>query len=137
MTLVLGPLLDPGLESGDLGRRERLPALGRRHPLLGVVRGDPAVELALVELAGDDRRAARRRSGGRIATVVEPQLAFALLGVGTVALEALVGQDRPDIPSERDLLGSGRLRAGCRNRWSECHGEDHNRHAEDRSAANP
>ena len=111
MSLILGPFFDPGLEAWR-SRRPRatcrsLPAASaRRRP-----RRDPLVELALVELARHDRHAPRRGRGPRILVIVEPQLPFPLLGIGTVALEALVGQDRPDVAIELHRFGYGRARA--------------------------
>ena len=94
------PSVDPRLELTDFGGRERLAALGRRHPLVGVGRRDPLIQLAVIQLAGHDRHAPRSGRPCGVRRVVEPQLTFPLAGIRTVALEALVRQDRPDVARE-------------------------------------
>ena len=64
---------------------------------------------------------------------VEPQLRLALAGVGTVAAEAAVGQQRPDLAIEVDargrrLLFSGRGRAGERSDYQHQHAAGAGRH---------
>ena len=66
--LILGALGDPPLEDVLLLGRERLLGRRRRHHLVGVGRVDPLDQLALVELARDDRAELRwRPRAGRAA----------------------------------------------------------------------
>src|SRR5207248_11793503 len=113
---VLGALLDPRLEPGDLVRGESLAGLGRRHPAVLVARlADPLDERTLGRLAGDDRPLLDGRG-----PVVEPELA--LLNGRTVALEAGVREDRADVTGEIDFLRGrrrGRREQRERNRESE------------------
>ncbi len=80
---------------------------------LGVVALDPKDQLALVRLAGHDRQAVALELGKRPFLRVEPQAGFTRLVVGTVAGEAVIGEDRPDIAREIDRarFGIGRRRA--------------------------
>src|SRR5262249_35908267 len=80
----------------------------------GVVAADPVEQLARLRVAGDDRRAARVRLD-RARRVVEPQLRAPLRLVAPVALEAAVGEERPDVAVVADerRLGAGRRDGGA------------------------
>ena len=77
----------PPRQSTQLGRV-------RRHRFVGIVAGDATEQFAFVGLAGNDRPIARFQFlQGQVANI-EPQPGFALVDVGAVAGEALVGEDR-------------------------------------------
>src|SRR5262249_37333680 len=78
---------------------------GGGHALVPVVGGDAGEQFALGRLAGDED--AFRTLGG-----VEPQAGLALGPVGAVAVEAGVGEDRPDVAveGERGRPGGGGAR---------------------------
>ncbi len=103
VALPRGALLDPQLEQRDLPRRQRLAGRRRGHAPLRVLLGDALVQLALVQLAGDDGAflgAVAEEPGLR----VEAEVGLALVLVGAVTLEAVVGQDRLDVAVEIDGL---------------------------------
>src|SRR5262249_17000301 len=92
-------------EDVDLARGQRPPQRLGWHPLGLILSGDPPVELAGLEVARHDGAGARlvRPEGPLLG--VEPQTGLAVPGVGAMALEALVRQDRPDLEVEVDSLG--------------------------------
>ena len=98
---VLRALGDPALEQRFLGGIEFLSRVGRRHEIVLIVRRDAPDQFALAWLAGDDRRGAVEIGQGTFASV-EPQIGLALLGVGAVAGEAVVAEQRPDVAREVD-----------------------------------
>jgi hypothetical protein len=57
------------------------------------------MQLARLRVSGHDRRATIAQAE-HARLVIQPQISFATLFVGPVAREAMVGQDRPDIPPE-------------------------------------
>ena len=91
------PLLDPAAQHRDLRGGQLLAALLWRHQQIGVVGLDPVDQLALIRLAGHDRGASAFELGERAFLGVEPQPGLALVVVGTVAGEAIVREDRPDV----------------------------------------
>ena len=91
---------DPALEGRDLLQVERLVEVGRRHDVAGILAADPADELARVRVAGDEHRE-------RLLLHVEAHIRLALGLVGTVARVAVVGEDRPDVAREVDVLCRG------------------------------
>ena len=70
--------------SVDLLGGELLARVRRRHPELGHFLGDPEVQLALVGVAGDDRRVAAEVGGDPVRRV-EPEVGLALGRIGAVA----------------------------------------------------
>ena len=86
-----------------------LAALLGGHVQLGVVALDPEDELAFLGLAGRDRQAAALELRERPFPGIEPQAGLAGLVVGTMAGEAVVREDRPDVACEIDraFLGDG------------------------------
>ena len=105
--LILGALLDPPGEQGFLGVIELLVRLRRRHDLVGISGEDPRDERALGGLARHDRA-----GGDRVIPQVEPEIGLTMAGVGAVARETVVGEERPDVAVKRDLLC--RVRPGDR-----------------------
>ena len=112
----LGALVDPAFEDVDLRRRELFASPRRRHALLDIRVRDAT-----------DQLGKRRACQGRVA-VVEAELGFALLLVGTVALEAVVGEDRADVAVEADGV---RICLAVR-----CRRADQREHQEYRNPAN-
>ncbi len=68
-----------------------------RHERIGVVRFDPLDQGALLGLASEDGRAFRFGFG------IEAQVSLPILGIQSVALEAVVCKDRSDLLVEIDL----------------------------------
>jgi hypothetical protein len=129
--LVLRAFGDPPAERVDRVRRERLVRLERRHPQRGGRVRDARDQLALVRAARNDRAAPLCWFSTRVAAVglIEAQAGAARLLVGAVTLEAVLGQDRPDVPVvvdrvRRDLTADGRglLRRRPREHTREHHG---------------
>ena len=110
-------LLDPAAEHRHLSRGKGLPRLCRGHPL-GLVFGfDPAEQLAVVGPTRD-HRAVSAEVHRHPLRGVEPQVGLPTFRVRTVAAEARVGEDRPDVAVEphglRDRLpGRGRRAHGA------------------------
>ena len=100
-----GARVDPLLEQCDLGGGEPV-AIGR-HLLLVVGARDPADQLTVATLAGDDHRP-EVATFERTVFHIEPQAA--LLRVGAVAVAAAADEQRPDLPLKVDGCGSGRRR---------------------------
>ncbi len=107
VAFILGALLDPAAEDGNLLVGEvGLLAGRRRHVLVGVFGRDALDQRALVGFAGNDRRVAAEVGRGAFA-IVEPKIGFAVLGIGAVAVEAVARKDRTDVLVEADLFGDG------------------------------
>jgi len=95
--------------------RELLACRRRRHPQGIVTACNACKQFALVGLARGDRlMIADRGRGARLG--VEPQVGFALVLVGAVAGETILGQDRPDVAIELDrrLIGRAQIVRGQR-----------------------
>ena len=100
---VLASLGDPVFENGSLVGREGFTQVARRHQRIGVVRFDPLDQGAQIGLAGEDGRSFRFGFG------IEAQVGLPILGIRSVALEAVVCEDRSDLLVEIDLRdGKGR-----------------------------
>src|SRR5262249_43605330 len=96
MRFPVGALIDPAANEVDLRFSEDETGAGRRHAIRFVGRAD-----ALVEPAPG---AVRWRDDAIAALLgVEAETSLALLLVGAVAGEALVGQDGADLTVEIDL----------------------------------
>ena len=97
MPLVGRAGFNPAAERVDLGRRQARPLFGGRHAQVGVGREDAAHQFALVGPTGDH--------GLRLGPLVgvEPEITLARFGVEAMALQAVFGEDRPDIAVEADL----------------------------------
>ena len=101
--LILRALLDPGLDLGLIGRREREVGFRRRHHLVFVGRKNAFPDDALLQVACDDGRPILVLPSSVIGEV-QAELGFAGFLVGAVATEAVLGQDRSDVPVEPDVL---------------------------------
>jgi hypothetical protein len=104
--------VEPFLQGLDLRLGELLVGLGGGHEVVGVLGDDPPIELALGALPGDDGGAALVILLPGLEFVVEPEVGLALLGVGSVAGEAGVGEDGEDVAVEVDAGVLVRSRAG-------------------------
>ena len=110
MLRIVRPLFDPGLEYGDLLGSESLARFTGRHaPIVVIGQGDARQQFAGVGLAGYDRTLV---NGNR--AVIQAQLG--LLYRRSVAFEALVREDRPDVASEVDRLRRTHRDGDDRNR---------------------
>ena len=74
--------------------------IGRRHFIVRVAGGDSPDQLALTGLAGRDDLTAVAVLENAPFGDVEPQVRFTSLGVGAVAIEASVRENRPDLSLE-------------------------------------
>ena len=97
-------LLDPFFEERHLGRRDRLVLLRRRHDFLRILGFKPLDEFALFGFAGQDDEVPLAVAFG-VLFVVEAQLSLASFLVGSVARDAVLGQDRADLAAVADRLG--------------------------------
>src|SRR6185436_9511907 len=94
-------------------------------------------DLTLVRIARNDRNTSRTRWPGRFLANVEAHARLACVPVGTVAAEARIRHDRPDVAVERGAIGlGGRQRPNRRGATSDeaqnltHHGDTHTmRHA--------
>ena len=93
----VGPRVDPRLDERNLLRRERV-ALGRHLHVVDLAR-DEFHQRTGGALAGDDIGFAAFTTGQGDGFHVEP--VAALLFFGPVALEAVLGEDRPDVGDKR------------------------------------
>jgi len=97
-------LFDPATNERNLACTELSPlGLGRRHDLVRIIVSNPCEQFAFPWFSGND--------GGVTAQVrdrsfaeVKPQVRLALLLIRSVAEEALVGEDGPDIAIELNFL---------------------------------
>ena len=107
MGFVLGPLLDPLEDDGDLLRRDGQVGFRWRHLVGGVLRDEAVEDFAPVEVAGDEGVIAGAFGEARKSTFlgVEAEVGFAGVVVRPVAGEAAIRKDRFDVQVEVDLLG--------------------------------
>ena len=123
--LVVGPCSNPLADRCHFSVGEGLARTGGRHPQVGVGGREPGEHLALVGLAGNDRGIATEVGRGGLGRV-EPQAfiaaALPLIGVGAVATDAPLGEQRLDVAGERR---SGGLQAARRTRDGNGDGTTH------------
>ena len=117
----LGALIDPSTQELDLFLSERVPGIRRRHVLVGIGVGDALNEQAVGRLAGNDHVF----PGKRAVLGIEVEFRFAVLFVGPVAREAIVRENRADVPVEAEGRRSSSLRLG---RGLAPDGEAHSHH---------
>ena len=96
VALPLRALLDPAPDRGDLVRRHHLLGFRRRHPVVGVVRGDFLVQQTCVRLARHDNPLVFETAKQAVLGV-EPQLGLAMSLVRAVALHAVMRQQWPHL----------------------------------------
>lgn len=100
-----GAALDPAFEEVLVGWGELFGFVWGRHDVVGVMGGDAAEEFAVIGVAGDDGGVAGFGfpEGGFLD--VEAEVAFAFIGIGAVAGEAVFGEKGADFAGEVDFLG--------------------------------
>ncbi len=86
------------------------------HALGRVLGGDPSIELALLEVSRHDGPCPRFGLAEGAVLRVESEAGLAVAGIGPVALETLVRQDRTDLEVEIHLPRGSRLAAGREGR---------------------
>ena len=109
MRLVHRALFDPLLQRRHLRVAERLIGRRRRHPGAGCRGRDAPNELALLWLPVHNRVAAHfvPQLGVRRVRLVEPQPCLPRCIALSMAAEAVVGEDGPDVPVEIDRPVTG------------------------------
>ena len=88
---------DPLGEEGFLGRGEGFVGIRGRHEFVRIGVGEPGDEFAGGGVAWDDGGFAGFGGFEGGVADVEAETAFAVIGVGAVAVEAVVGKDGPDV----------------------------------------
>ena len=106
--VVTGPRGDPFLEEPHLLLCERLLLVRRRHDHVGISGPDPGHDLALVGLARHDRGLARIAPFEGVLADVEPQAPLPSRFVDPVAVGAMLGEERLDLPLEVGASSLGR-----------------------------
>ena len=105
--LVSSALGDPATEERHLfGAEPFLPSLRGRHHVVGIVGGDPIDQQRALGMSRHDRRGASNGPRGRL-EVVESKAGLSGRGIGAVAGEASVREDRPDVPPISDFINGG------------------------------
>src|SRR5207249_11562319 len=105
---------DPAADERDFALAQPAAGFGLRHPFRFVLRRDAAEQLALLRLAWHDHRAIFPLGKCSLFSV-EPEVRLSLGLVRPVAIEAVVGEDRPDIAVELDGLRQGLGSTGKRD----------------------
>lgn len=97
----VGTLLDPGFESLNLGGVESFVCLGRRHEVVDICGDHSLVKQTLIGGSSNDGCPVFSiRLGGFFE--IKAQICFAMLLVGSVAIEAAVGEEGEDLAVELD-----------------------------------
>lgn len=106
MPLILRALGDPAAHQRDLLRRDVPIRFRRRHHVVAVVGLEAGDHLALIRLAGDDRRVPTEVAR-RFLRLIEAQFGLAVLRVLAVAVKAGLREDGADVAVELDLVRPG------------------------------
>ena len=97
-----GSVFDPASNEVPFGFRERFSMrIGRRHEVVFLVSDDPIPEFTILERTGGEDGDPIAGSLG-LFLQIESQVRFSMARVRTVAMEAAVGQDGQNVPTERD-----------------------------------
>lgn len=104
MRLEFRPLLNPAADQGGFFGADRKITPGRRHPLGRIRSGEPAYDLALAWVAGfyDEHSSGESLQSGLFR--IKPQFGHPGLRIGTVAGEAAVREQGPDLEIEVHLF---------------------------------
>ena len=97
--LVLRTLRDPSLHRLDLRRRQPLVRFRRRHQFVFMRTEHAQHDLAFLRLPRHDRGVSAQIRVGRT-RLVQPQVRLARLRILAVTVEAVLGEDRPDVAVE-------------------------------------
>src|SRR5262249_22030318 len=100
MQRPFGALVDPLCQELNLFRFQFFSTLRWRHDLLGPVRCDPLYHFALFEIPGNDGMSSASKLAERTFFGIQTKLGLSLLGVRTMAGEAIVGQNGEDLAAE-------------------------------------
>src|SRR5262249_46034881 len=111
MRLILRSARDPLFQQILLFCRENLVRLGWRHDVIRVRCVNPANELALLWLAGDNCRLAVFARKDSVFKSIKPQIGFARGGIRAVARKTVLRKNRPDVAIVSERARSER-RAG-------------------------
>ncbi|HBO51344.1 MAG TPA: hypothetical protein DD471_05110 [Planctomycetes bacterium] len=103
MLLPPGPLGDPLFDQLNLRRVELQPGLLRRHALIFILVDKAKVEFALFRLTGDNQLLIVQFRAKPL-LCVEAQVRLALALIRPVAFEAIVTEQRTNLPVEVNLL---------------------------------
>ncbi len=93
MFFVGGARVDPTFEDFLLGGRHRAVRLGRRHDLVLILGEEALDQLAAGGIPRDESLLFQG-----FLTDIQTEFALALVRVGSVAIETVLGQDRANIP---------------------------------------
>ena len=102
---IRASLADPLFEGGSIGGRQGFAGIRRRHLIIRILGLDAPDGFALFGVAGNNRRMAVSASVGRLGQVqTQGFLAgFAATGVGSMALETVLGKNPANIPVELEV----------------------------------
>ena len=103
--LVLRALRDPATQHREFGGLHRLVRLRRRHDFVGILLQDARDEGRLIRVALDDDDVAALGGREGVLRSVEAQSRLAGARVRSVAVVAILRQDRLDVPVEGDAVG--------------------------------
>src|SRR5262249_21356084 len=102
---VSGALGDPALQDFDLAGRRLLAEGWRRHDERRLAGGDARVDGALLRATGRDSGMVAKSEGSFRS--IEAEVRLTRSGIGSVAAEAVLRQDRADVAVVADLGGDG------------------------------
>ena len=105
MRLPLRSIFNPLFDQRDLLIVQLLVEILRRHPLVDVVRSDAAEQLAFIQLARNNRVPAAVQFSEGTFLIIQPQTRLARPFIRPVAGEAIVREDRANVPVEVDFAG--------------------------------
>ena len=121
---IFRALLDPADQHLAFRLRERTVQVGRRHDVIRIRAQHPSHHLAVLDVAGNDGPLAALQLLGRARQLIQPQPRLAaLVGIGSVAAVAAVGEDGTHVPVEAD--GRGRIGDDRAKRKQEGRGGPH------------
>ena len=106
MTTPCSAFLDPRLETFFFLLAERAPQFRRWHDLIHILAVDANKEFTRVALLRINDGQARGGLPLGCGFLIQPQIALAGLGVGTMALKALIREDGENILAEADFSGA-------------------------------
>ena len=111
MPLVGCSLIDPLADAFDLPWGQRFSRLRRGHDQFGILAVDTGPDFALGRLSRNDCQVAALASLQGVLVKIQPQVTLPLLSVRSVALEAMLRENRSDIAIEGQRFG-GQLGLG-------------------------
>jgi hypothetical protein len=100
-------LIDPLPDAFDLPWGQRFSRLGWGHDQFGILAVDTGPDFALGRLSRDDCQVAALASLQGVLVKIQSQVTLPLLSVRSVALEAMLRENRSDIAIEGKRIGGG------------------------------